>query len=313
MKKELAQWIEESNPWTKYRYYKAGNLFSSESEEQSLRRAMVETPQVQKILAGLKEYFPQLAKRHDDPKLSHYQFRLLADLGLRVEDGLQSTVDAVYSTMKEGLFTIRQELPVKGWDKNDQWNALPCDNPVILSTLLKLGIRDTTVMNQVASLKEKWRDTTGWFCGLSFVNGQYKREQTGCPMAALQTMEVMLLAEGTALSSCTTNAFNAIKYHYDLGKNLYYFGRGKKFHTVKYPFVWYNALYMLEVLSQYPSLHKEKLVEDLVLWLRNSSDEEGKYRATSMFMPYKGWDFANKKEPAPWLTLLAYEILERFE
>ncbi|MDA3850385.1 MAG: hypothetical protein PF447_03855 [Spirochaetaceae bacterium] len=40
-------------------------------------------------------------------------------------------------------------------------------------------------------------------------------------------------------------AIEPLIYHRELGKSLYYFGRSKKFWTFKYPFVWYNALYIL--------------------------------------------------------------------
>ena len=41
------------------------------------------------------------------------------------------------------------------------------------------------------------------------------------------------------------------------------------------------------------------------------ADAEGRYTATAMFRSFKGWSFADKKAPSPWLTFLAMRILKR--
>ena len=39
--------------------------------------------------------------------------------------------------------------------------------------------------------------------------------------------------------------------------------------------------------------------------------EEGRYTASSMYRAWKGWSFADKKNPSPWLTFLVMRILKR--
>jgi len=89
-----------------------------------------------------------------------------------------------------------------------------------------------------------------------------------------------------------------LKYHKQLGKSLYYFGRSKKFWTFKY------ALYLSDVLSRFLFIKKSPLLKDCVDWIVDAQDEYGRFKPTSIFMPYKGWDFGNKKEPSPWITFL---------
>jgi hypothetical protein len=113
-------------------------------------------------------------------------------------------------------------------------------------------------------------------------------------------------------SQAAKNAFEPLKFHRDFGKSLYYFGRSKKFWTLKYPFIWYNALYLADVLTRFDFLKKEPLVQELIDWIEVSQDEQGRFKPTSMFMCYKGWDFANKKEASPWMTLLCSRILRRW-
>ncbi len=43
------------------------------------------------------------------------------------------------------------------------------------------------------------------------------------------------------------------------------------------------------------------------------ADEEGRYTATSMYMAWKSWPFANKKQPSPWLTFLVARLQHRLE
>ncbi len=35
---------------------------------------------------------------------------------------------------------------------------------------------------------------------------------------------------------------------------------------------------------------------------------DNRYTASSMYMAWRGWSFADKKKPSPWITFLAYRI-----
>lgn len=188
---------------------------------------------------------------------------------------------------------------------------MPCDAPLITYILLKLGIQHDSVQQSVARLIDGWQNEKGWFCDFFFVRGIYKKLQIGCPMAGLQALEVFSEVPGLRDSKLVSHAFAPIRYHRDSGKSLYFFGRSKKFFAFKYPFVWYNALYMADVLSRFPQLHAEPLFQELIEWICEAQDENGRWKPTSMFMPYKGWEFANKKEASPWISFLCYRILKR--
>jgi len=43
------------------------------------------------------------------------------------------------------------------------------------------------------------------------------------------------------------------------------------------------------------------------------ADEDGRYTAGSMYRAWKGWSFADKKHPSPWLTFLVLRIQKRVE
>ena len=41
------------------------------------------------------------------------------------------------------------------------------------------------------------------------------------------------------------------------------------------------------------------------------ADAQGRYTAGSMYQAWKGWSFADKKRPSPWLTFLALRVQQR--
>jgi hypothetical protein len=192
------------------------------------------------------------------------------------------------------------------------WHISPCNSPVITSAFLQLGIRNQQVEKAVEALWERWIDEKGWFCHFFFVESQFKKLQIGCPVAGLMALEVFSRIPTLKDSFQAKNAFQPIAFHKDYGKTLYYFGRSRKFWTFKYPFVWYNALYLADVVTRFDWLKEEPVVQELIDWIVQAQTVESRFKPTSMFQHYKGWDFANKKEPSPWITFLCCRILKQF-
>jgi hypothetical protein len=89
------------------------------------------------------------------------------------------------------------------------------------------------------------------------------------------------------------------------------FGMGTDFRKLKYPFVWYDVLHMVEVLSRFPSVHRDTRFQEMVARITAQADQNGRYTARSMYRAWKGWSFADKKNPSPWLTFLVLRVLKR--
>lgn len=319
LKKNPIDWLVSSNPWT--RYMTLLDLLGKKDETEEVlqaKRDLEEDPLVLQLIKEAGQWFSVTPKRHDDSKMSHYQLKMLADFGFTESNHMiKSITDSATKHMENDLFAIKQALPVKGSnididDNFNEWHALPCDSPVICSTLYRLGNRNKALMQSIDVIKEKWNNDTGWFCDLFFVSGQFKKHQVGCMMAGLEALELFSLFPNTENDIHIKNAFYPLKYHRDYGKSLYYFGRSKKFWSLKYPFVWYNALYIAEILSRFDYLKEEVLLKEIIDWILESQDTDGRFKPTSMFMHYKKWDFANKKEASPWITYLCCKILKRY-
>ena len=103
--------------------------------------------------------------------------------------------------------------------------------------------------------------------------------------------------------------------HWELrGERKYsLFGIGTDFRKLKYPFVWYDILHVADVLSRFPFVHNNPRFLEMVGTITDQADEDGRYTAGSMYMAWKGWSFANKKETSPWLTLLGERMEKRIK
>jgi hypothetical protein len=245
-----------------------------------------------------------------------YKLQMLADSGIKAHDpGRNSILTQVTSHIENDLFAIRQELPQKGFPKPDpnsnEWHALPCDSPLLTYILTKMGYEHPQIQKSVDRLAEHWSTPQGYFCDFFFVKGHMKKYQVGCPMAGLMALQVFALIPELHDSKAADHAFNTLEFHRSLGKSIYYFGRGKKFFTLKYPFVWYNALYIADVLSRFERFRTTDFMEELVDWIHKQQHEDGTFTPNSMWMAYKGWEFSNKKTASPWVTFLCSRILKR--
>jgi hypothetical protein len=94
---------------------------------------------------------------------------------------------------------------------------------------------------------------------------------------------------------------------------LFMFGIGTDYRKLKYPFVWYNVLHVVDVLSRFSFVYADKRFQEMVQVITEQADEASRYTANSMYTSWKDWSFADKKNPSPWLTLLVLRILRRVE
>ena len=252
-------WLLESNPWTRYRTMTdLIELDGSNPDMIKTKTELLQAEQVQKLAHEVKDWISIAPTRNNDSKISYFKLRMLADFGVRQEDlDLSVVIEKATRNVIEDMFAIRGELPEKHSKaakykkpdlKTDVWHVSPCNSPAITAALLGLGVQSEPLDSAVTALKYRWADKIGWFCHFFFVESQHKKLQVGCPIAGLMALDVFSRIPDLRESDQARQAFEPIKFHKDFGKTLYYFGRSKKFWTFKYPFVWYNALYLAYVL-----------------------------------------------------------------
>ena len=60
-------------------------------------------------------------------------------------------------------------------------------------------------------------------------------------------------------------------------------------------------------------VRSDRRVREMAAVLESKADDQGRFAAESMYRAYKDYDFANKKQPSPTLTVAILHILNRLE
>jgi hypothetical protein len=96
-------------------------------------------------------------------------------------------------------------------------------------------------------------------------------------------------------------------------RHPYVFYMGTDFRKLKAPFIWYDILHLLEVLTQFPWLKGDKRLKEMVETMRAKADKQGRYIPESIWKAWSDWDFGQKKEPSRSLTFFVQRVLQRYE
>ena len=156
----------------------------------------------------------------------------------------------------------------------------------------------------------------GWRCRCGPELGKLRRpgrKADPCPIANVYALKALSQVPELLDSPATRRgAEMLLSYWEHRGDTKYYlFGVGSDFRKLKYPFVWYDILHVAGVLSRYPFVHADPRFGEMLAAITAQADAGGRYTAGSMYQAWKGWSFADKKQPSPWLTFLAVRIRQR--
>jgi hypothetical protein len=321
MREALLQWLLDSDePWTRYRTM-VDLLGYSENNADVIeaRGEMLIHPAIREMMEEAANWPGYPLKRHNDAGHPIYKFSTLADFGVQVDDpGMRAGVDGVLAHQSpEGPFQVVVNIPrAFGGTDEDMWTWIACDTPTLLYTLLAMGLNeDTRVQNAMDHLVGLVQEN-GWGCRAAPELGKFKgpgRKDDPCPIANVYMLKVMSLCPDLAESTAAEAGLEMLLGHWERQKErkLYLFGIGTDFRKLKYPFVWYDILHVVDVLSRYPQVHKDPRFLEMMKTITDQADAEGRFTANSMYRAWKGWSFADKKQPSPWLTYLVLRISKR--
>ncbi len=315
------QWLLDSNePWTRFRTLTdLLDLPPDVPDVQASRSEMVSHPLVQDLISESADWPGYALKRHNDANHPIYKISTLADFGLQATDpGMAAGIDSIMAHQSaEGAYQTTVNIPKAfGGSGADLWTWVLCDTPTLLYGLLSMGLEHhPKVLNAVQHLAGLI-DDNGWRCKASPELGNFKgpgRRSDPCPIATLYALKALSLLHEYRDSQETRIGSETLLNHWEkkYDHKLFLFGTGTDFRKLKYPYVWYDILHVVEVLSRYPHVYNDQRFQEMVHSITNQADENGHYTANSMYMAWKGWSFANKKEPSPWLSFLVLRILKR--
>lgn len=318
LKADPTEWLlTEGQPWVRYRaMLDLLDKPEEESEVKGARQEMLEHAQVQGLIEELREWPGYPLKRHNDAKHLLHKLAVLADFGLRASDPAMPWIvkEVMAHQSPEGAFQVTVQIDARyGGSGEIQWTWMLCDAPTTLYALLAFGLGENeAVRKAVHHLTGLIRDN-GWPCASQTGFRGPGRKDDPCPLANLLALKALAQVPETRDSEAAHLGAEMLLGHWEDQKKrkIYLFGIGTDFRKLKYPFIWYDILHVTDVLSRLPFVHADPRFQEMVETITAQANGEDRCTAGSMYRAWKGWSFADKKNPSPWLTFLVLRVIKR--
>jgi hypothetical protein len=315
-------WLLEGEPYIEYRT-RRDLLFQNEKEPQvlSARQAMLASPLVNNLVAELSGWPGAIISSHKSAGQPFHKLAFLADLGLTENDPGVKTITAriLADQSPEGPFALPMNIPVHyGGSGQDQSAWALCDAPLLVYSLAKLGLQERpevkTAINYLVGLA---RDN-GWPCAVSKGLGKFRgpgRKEDPCPFATLAMLKTLAgIAEYEDSPAAHTGAGALLSlWRESQDRHPYMFYMGTDFRKLKVPFIWYDLMHVLDVLSRFSWLKQDERLLEMLAELKSRMDAQGHFTLESVWTAWKDWEFGQKKMPSRWLTLMAWRIIQMIE
>jgi hypothetical protein len=321
-------WLLQGEPYIAYRT-RVDLLGLPESDAQVVadRRKMLADPALGAILAGLAGWPGVVISSHKSAGQPFHKLNFIADLGLRAGDPAMDIIipRILAHQSAQGPFQLTTNVPTHfGGTGEDSWAWALCDAPLIVYALECFGLGDHPAVQAALSYLvgllrvRSERASNGWPCAVSPELGSFRgpgRKEDPCPYANLAMLKALAVSNAWRDSPAShVGAETLLGLWADsLTRHPYIFYMGTDFRKLKAPLVWYDLLHVLDVLSRFPWLKEDPRLVNMVELLEDKADAQGRFTPESVWAAWKGWEFAQKKVPSRWVTLLAWRIMGRIE
>jgi len=318
--KIISYLLNSDEPWTRYRtQLDLLDMGEGSPEVRKDRDEMLDHPNIKDLICKAKSWPGYALKRHNDAKHPLHSLTVLADFGInKFDSGIDEVIKKILEHQSpEGVFETQIQLyKMFGGLEGEYWTWMSCDMTVLLYVLLSFGLDDQDPVNKAKSYLLSLVEENGWQCKVSPLLDKFRgpgKKGDPCPIANLYALRALSLDPTLLDNAATAQGIEMLLKHWEIqGKKKYYlFGIGTDFRKLKYPLIWYDLLHVMDVLSRYPVALKDPRYLNMMSALTDQGGEGGTYTATSMYMAWKNWSFADKKNPSPWITFLVARILKR--
>jgi hypothetical protein len=319
---DTIKWLLEGPPWVRYStLVDLLEKVQDSPEANTARREMLEDSAVKGLLAALPDWPGEPLQRHNDASHLLHKLVFIADLGIRVNDpGMERITQTILDLQSaEGAFQIiARTSPHFGGTGLDQQVWMLCDTPSVLYALIKMGLAGDARIQKAVSHLEGLSFESGWPCAVSAGMGKFRgpgRKTDPCPYATLLGLKVFsLMPQQRDSQTCRTAAETLLSlWEHRRERRPYLFAMGTDFAKLKAPFIWYDILHVLEVLTRFPWLLHDKRLLEMAAIVRAKAAESGVFTPESIWKAWSDWDFGQKKAPSRLVTLDVLRILKRLE
>jgi len=319
---KIFRWLLEGDPWVKYKTQTDLLNQPEDTQQVSLsKKEMINHPKIQTILEELTNWPGPIISSHKSANQYFHKLSFIADLGIKKDEPhIKEVIKKIFEHKSaEGPFQIPMKISKRyGGTGETGWAWALCDAPTILYSMAKFGLdKDQQIQKAVKYLVGLVREN-GWPCSVSKELGKFRgpgRKGAPCPYATLVMLRMLSQFENYKNSKQTQIGAESLLNLWNRSKELhpYIFYMGTDFRKIKAPFIWYDILHFLDVLSQFSWLRNNTAIQEMFEIIKSKADNEGKYTPESVWRAWKDWDFGQKKKPSRWLTLLVLRTLKRFE
>ena len=320
MNTKTIEWLLQGEPWIEYRT-RVDLLGQSESdpEVRAARKAMLANPKIKSLLSELADWPGVVLNSHKSASQSFHKLSFIAELGLNVNDPpVKKIVQQVMKHQsKQGPFQLPTNVPVHfGGSGKDEWAWALCDAPVILSSLIQLGMSDDPRVQTAVDYLDALVRENGWPCAVSPELGKFRgpgRKEDPCPYATLVMLKVLAHIPALQKSKSAKIGVETLLWLWEASKEQhpYIFYMGTDFRKLKAPLFWYDILHVLDVLSLFAWTWKDKRFKQMLNVLESKANQDGQFIPESVWLAWKDWDFSQKKVPSKGLTFFVQLILKR--
>jgi hypothetical protein len=274
---------------------------------------------VQGLVAELESWPGNLIASHKSAGQPFHKLTFLADIGLEQTDaGMAEIITRILAHQsQEGPFQLSMNIGTAyGGSGQETCGWALCDAPLLLYALVKFGMGDDArVQKGIRYLIDLVRGN-GWPCVVSKELGNWRgpgRKEDPCPYATLAMLKLLSTTDELINSPASHQGVEALLTLWQRSQSWhpYIFYMGDDFRKLKVPFVWYDLVHVLEVLSHFSWAIQDPRYRDMVGTLRQKMDTHGTFTLESIWTAWKSWEFGQKKVPSRWLTLACWRILER--
>lgn len=317
---QINTWLLSGEPYIRYRTLTdLFHLAKDNPEVLSARQNMLAQPELVGLISTLREWPGKTLNSHKSAGQLFHTLNFLADLGINIEDsGIREILDKVmaHQDSKEQFCLPMNIGAAHGGTGNEIWAWALCDAPNLVYALTKMGLGEDERVIRARTYLIDLVEVFGWPCAVSPALGSFRgpgRKTDPCPYANLVMLKILGLFPEYHQIPATQIGIETLLtlWQTRLVSHPYIFYMGTDFCKLKAPLIWYDILHVLDALSMFPGIGKDPRFQDMFNTAMGKCTPENKFIPESIYLPYKEWEFGQKKQPSRWITFLMQRIRTR--
>ena len=292
-------------------------LYFNKDNDTLLKLKILEDARIMTLISELQNWPGKVLNSHKSAQQPFHKLAFLADIGLSINyNEIYSIIKKILEHRDEhGIPQLAMNISASyGGTGKDTWAWALCDAPTVLYGLIKVGYQDNAIDKAVKNLVNLVKEN-GWGCNVSKALGTWHgpgKKNDPCPYATLIMIKLLLQYKGeyTKEIAIGCNSLNML-WKNSLNNHPYIFYMGTDFRKLKLPFIWYDILHVVDVLSQATKIEMNPSLKDMIQIIRNKTDHGNVCRPESIYRYWKDWDFGQKKIHSEWMEFCIRRIFHR--